>query len=234
MATSDDGENGYIFIKRGLKTINDNIIIKSNLYNQDLISFIKPYKNLDTFIDLVLKDKKYYYKFLNIINNMPLNCGTFYCGLKIRYDGTILNCQTHLFDFNKNKLYSDEPVEIESKKALLDYNLYPNFITADNKEIQRIEYIYNTLTNYGGILNIELYVIILKYMASIGQVKSEYLNNDKLLLKHIFLLLYYVNCPYSCQLKTGSTFLRHPGFFRFYFNGIADLMEEIFDEQLRK
>lgn len=232
MATSDDGEHAATFMKRALRIAQkNNIILNALQLREDVYKYLDN-KSLDDWAELVLNDKKHLNEFFKFLNNTPYGCGTLYNNLKLMYDGIALNCQTHLFDLNKQFLYGDEPVEISSKEALINSGHYINLITASQEELDKIFYIYKTFCYYTCPTFVEHYMIMLKYLAIAGQIDKKYLLNKKLLLKHILLLLLKSCCPYAQQLKTGSLFLLHSGFFRFYFNGIADIIEEEFNNDI--
>lgn len=226
MATSDDGEHAATFMKRALRIAQkNNIILNALQLREDVYKYLDN-KSLDEWAELVLNDKKHLNEFFKFLNNTPYGCGTLYNNLKLIYDGTALNCQTHLFDLNKQFLYADEPVEKESKLALIDHGHYINILTAPQEELNKILYIYKTFTYDACAIVVEHYMIMLKYLAIAGQIDKKYATNKKLLLKHILIFFLRSRCLYAEQLKTGSMFLMHSGFFRFYFNGIADIIEE--------
>lgn len=57
------------------------------------------------------------------------------------------------------------------------------------------------------------------------QVHYSY-NNVEKAMAHAFMLTIFNCCSYNNQFKTGSIFLRHNGFIRFFCNGF---MDEIFE-----
>ena len=235
-ATSEDGQNVALFIKRAFQTAINNGILKE-LMSQSWITNILISKSMhitswEKYISLIWQDKKEFKNFIEKLTNISNGCGSIHSVLKIMYDGTVLNCQTHLFDLLQNELYGNNELEIESKQNSIKRNHYINFLNDTIDSINNILYVYNEYSHNTMLSLIEHYMIMLNNMAAIGQVDKKYYNNPQLLLKHIILLLRQISCPYANQLKTGSIFTYYPGFFRFYFNGLADIIEEVVNNEL--
>ena len=138
--------------------------------------------------------------------------------LLIISDGTVLNCS------NKNFTAIEKSPFINKFKQ----NLY----NKTDEELQKMLNIFDQ-SNLSWNLMIEHIMINMLQLSKIGQIDKKYSNNNMLLFKHAFLALTMPQDYYSNLLSSSNIYLHNTGYFKFFFNGYMDLLENQYDRMLK-
>ena len=234
-ATQKDGEALATFTRTSYNLYPINPIIDQLLdrHNLDLPN-LKKVHSLDECVERIIKDEKYRNDIFRDINNQGITCGTGVHTLKVMYDGTLLNCQNNMYILNKTYIKNDKTVRAESKISLNEHNTFINLIKDSDEKIINYYRMYLTAFCKNTPFQIAYFTSVLKYLSAIGQVDRRYSKDKKLLLKHILVMLLQETCPYNNQMVTGSIFLKHEGFFKLYFNGMAEWYEFALNQKLQE
>lgn len=176
--------------------------------------------NFQDAIALAVKDSRFKRDLFNLINPM-LYCGNGVGELKIMYDGTLINCQNHIFDRNIDDLPKDDKLETNVKRGLATHHYFINPLTATQKEIQDyFEYFEVCKFNSFNFI-VTSTITLLEGLVKTQQVDSSYDDQFKL-IEHAILASAINCCSFNNQMMSGSVYLRHTGFLRFYCNGFLD------------
>ena len=175
---------------------------------------------------------------------MPMKISNF-CGnnrteLKVMWDGTLINCQNHMFETNPEDIPNDGTLinQIKIAKAKSDYFLNP--LTASDEQINKTIWLFDMCNREGFLFTYNNLVNMMYLMAKFHQIDGSYRTDHEKLLRHAFLLASVYSCSYNNIVKTGNTLLRSTGYIRTYCNGALDLIEKylhekmIEDEEFRK
>ena len=177
-----------------------------------------PYSNL--FLQIMKRNKikscdDFIKLFINNTNNIASKIiqdlyDSFICDINISslvllQDGRLANCQ--------NLFFND------------DINIY------NNNNINMIFNITNQLhNNWYFMLEQMMYQIY--YLSKFKQINPKYAENNFLIFKYAFLGLTIQQCYYDNLISTGDIFLQGQGFFKFFYNGYIELLEEQYDRML--
>jgi organic radical activating enzyme len=177
--------------------------------------------NLDQGIDLMSQDSMFKLDFLNQLNP-SLYCGNGVSELKIMYDGTLINCQNHIYEQNADLIPNDGTLANSVKRALAQHNYFINPLTeTDRKVIDKYFDMFRCCKFHSLPLLYKTTVTTMLYLVNTRQISESYFDERKL-YKHALILAINGACSYNNQIMTSSLFMRHSGYIRFMCNGFLD------------
>lgn len=171
-------------------------------------------------IELAVKDTRFKRDLFNLINPL-LYCANGVGELKIMYDGTLINCQNHIFDRNVEDLPDNDLLETNVKKELATHHYFINPLTATEKEIQDYFEFFETCKFNSFHFMATSTIILMEGLLHTQQIDPSYGDHFKL-IEHAILAAAINCCSFNNQMMSGSILLRHTGFLRFYCNGFMD------------
>lgn len=208
-------------------------IIPNDPYAEVLTSSVAAFENISsafrgqgekTLLDTLhrcAKDPIFKAKFFRLVNPI-LYCGNGVGELKIMYDGTLVNCQNHIYETDINYLPKDNhDMKTNVKRALASHKYFVNPLKDSDKDIQKYFYFFETCKFESFEFIYKTTMTTMQYLAATNQIDSSYRNHEKLAV-HSFIIAVMNCCSYNNQMMTGSVFLRHSGFMRFLCNGYLD------------
>lgn len=187
------------------------------------------YKNFNDFVD----------SFINCDLDHPYHKNAITCSaslgeLKIMYDGTILQCQNLMFDTKMDIKLIKNNVNDWGRYYFLNKGQKINGLTSSDEEINTYFQYMRDLQSPSRILFTMSSIYNLMFLlVRLGQINSSYYDNEKI-KRHSLLLTRILNCPYNCQVLSGSTFLRQSGEIRQFCNGLLDKIEQVINETMEK
>ena len=161
-----------------------------------------------------------------------LYCGTNKFTIKLMYDGTMITCQNNIFDKDINYITAIDDNAMTIKKAWITHHHFINPFVDDDETIFNNLDMFSTMQTDGWRFLLEHYIITMYYLSLAGQIDPKYSKDEYILVKHALMLLKYNQCQYNNYIETGSAYCRGNGFFRMFFNGYADLLEDEYNRQI--
>lgn len=138
------------------------------------------------------------------------------------YDGTLCNCQNHIYDIDAKYLQDNGDIESAVKHSLATHKYFINPLTASDEDICRYFHLFYTCKYNCLEFMIKNTATLMKYLISTRQIDKSYANDMLKTIKHSFLISMFNCCSYNNQITTGSIYLRHLGFLRALCNGFLD------------
>ena len=166
----------------------------------------------------------------SILQNMNY-CGNNRSELKIMWDGTLVNCQNHMFELHPEDLVNDGSVTSQAKIERAKQGYFLNPLTASDEEIDKNLSLFKKCNQNGFIFTYNEVLNLMYLLAKSKQIDSSYLYDKDKCMRHAFILTMIFACSYNNIIKTGSTLLRTTGYIRTYCNGAIDLIEKRMMEQ---
>lgn len=185
--------------------------------------------NLNDAIELMIQDPIYKRELFEKINPICY-CGTGIGELKMMYDGTLINCQNHIYDLDLNSLPKEHNIEALEKRELVKHHYFANPLTSTPQELQRYFYLFNTANFQSLDFMFHEVVMIMKILLLTHQIDDSYRNEFKL-IKHSLLIAMFNTCSYNQQMMTGSIFLHPISDVRLYANGYLDCEIESYNKE---
>lgn len=185
--------------------------------------------SLDDLLELMVNDEKAMRDVFDEMNYM-LYCGNGVGELKIMYDGTLVNCQNHIYDTDINYLPKDTDLKSSVKRSLATHGYFVNPLKDSEYDLTKYFTLFNSCKHSCLQFLFKTTISSMQYLTWTHQIDESYYNTDKL-IKHAFLISLFNCCSYNNQMMTGSLFLRHSGFMRLLCNGFMDLAIEEFNKQ---
>ena len=71
------------------------------------------------------------------LSNSGMFCGNNVGELKIMYDGTLINCQNHIFEKDINNIPNDNSFENNVKRSLAEHHYFCNPLLDDDETINK-------------------------------------------------------------------------------------------------
>lgn len=187
--------------------------------------------NLNDAINLMIQDPVYKKELFKQINPICY-CGTGIGELKIMYDGTLVNCQNHIYDLDLNELPIEHSVEALTKRELVKHKYFVNPLTDSEKELERYFYIFDTINFHSLDFMFHEIIMIMKILLFTRQIDDSYKDELKL-IKHSLLIAIFNTCSYNQQIMTGSICLHPMSDVRLYANGYLDCEIESYNKNKR-
>lgn len=153
--------------------------------------------------------------------NPELFCGNGVSEVKIMYDGTLVNCQNHIYETDANFIKDEGDLASSVKKALATHNYFINPLTASDYEMRKYFHLFNSCKFHSLEFIFKTTLTSMQYLVLTNQIDKSY-NNIHKLVSHAFLVSLLNVCSYNNQIMTGSLFLRNSGFLRLLCNGFMD------------
>lgn len=186
-------------------------------------------KNLTDMFNFMTEDHLLRRQFFNDLNPLCY-CGNGVGELKIMYDGTLINCQNHIYDQNLNMLPTEDKLENHVKKSLLQKHYFVNPLKDDAETIEKYFYTFYTCKFQCLETIFRTNITTMEALLHAGQIHPSYHDQMKL-MKHALLLTIINCCSYNNQMMAGSLFLRHSGFLRLMCNGYFDYHLMMFNNE---
>lgn len=171
-------------------------------------------------------------------NNSAFSYHTDFCGailhdLKVTYDGKSVICQNMIPDFNLQVDPLEPSMEEWAIKNMVDNYAITNFLTGTDEELDKTIYWAATL-NRNNCYNFYLNTVanFMYLLASAGQISNTYLQDEKKLIRHAFILSVIGVCYYNNMIETGSNIIYSLSLLRNYCNGLMDILEEHINRDL--
>lgn len=165
------------------------------------------------------------FKDLNKFISKLLYCGNGYSELKIMYDGTLANCQNHIYETDSKFIKNDSSIANATKKSLAEHHYFINPLTDDYLTIIKYFELFHSAKEESFLLEFSHVLTLMYWLLQANQIDNSYQNFDKM-LEHAFLLTIIHACSYNYYIQTGSMFVKDTGLIRFFCNGF---MDEIFN-----
>lgn len=182
--------------------------------------------NCTSVIDLIAKmqaDINLRHLVFNKLNPM-MYCGNGVGEIKIMYDGTLVNCQNHIFETDAEFLNPEaDEFEDNVKRQLATHHYFINPLKDEDKIIEQYFNLFHAVKHCSIEFSYRSIITLMLLLARIGQIDESYLNYDKV-KEHALIATIYNSCSYNNQMMTGSIFLKHTGYLRLVCNGFFDKM----------
>lgn len=242
-ATTQDGINFDNFIKM-VNTVKKRgkYPLTLNINDEDFVMALCGYGGDDLYENISIGKYKnfndFINKFLSLEKDHPYMFNSATCSasvgdLKIMYDGTFLQCQNLMFDTKMDINLLGDTVSEWSRYYLLNKGQLVNGITSSDEELNKYFYYINQLQGSSRMFATINSLCNLIYLCSInGQIDPSYKDDKSKIKRHAFILSRILNCPYNCQVLTGSTFLRQIGEIRQFCNGALDRVDKIINNTI--
>ena len=188
--------------------------------------------DLNTY-DFIL-DKIYQQSDTNYLKKVSHSgCGFNYYQLKIRYDGTLVNCQNCILGLGEDSELEEKDLEHTIQKYRIKKNCYPNVLTDSDEELSNYFYQVKLLQEQSYILFYSQTVNLLLLLLETKQIDESYRDFNKL-LKHAYYVSNWNLCSANNIIETGSVIGRTLGRCRFGCNGFLDIVEKYYDKKFLK
>ena len=162
--------------------------------------------------------------------NPILFCGNGVAELKFMYDGTLCNCQNHIYDTDVNFLKDNGDIESAVKHSLATHKYFINPLVDSDEDLCKYFHLFYTCKYSCLEFMWKNVLTLMQYLIATRQVDVSYAGDLMKVLKHGLLLALFNCCSYNNQVTSGSIFLRHLGFMRVMCNGFLDKVLGHFDE----
>lgn len=183
---------------------------------------------MDELLLLMANDEKIRHEVLDKLNYL-LYCGNGVGELKIMYDGTLVNCQNHIYDTQIEYLPNETDLMSSVKRSLATHKYFVNPLKDSDYDLQKYFSLFNSCKHSCLEFIFRTSITTMQYLLWTHQIDASYYNTDKL-TKHALLVSMFNCCSYNNQMMTGSLFLRHSGFMRLLCNGFIDLAIEEYNK----
>lgn len=184
-------------------------------------------ESLDELIDAIMQDPFMKRDVFEALNN-HLYCGNGWGELKIMYDGTLVNCQNHIFETQEEFINDPDERILNVKKALASHNYFVNGITASEAELDKYYKLFYNGKHTSFEFTFKNVLMLMKMLSIVGQIDESYYDYRKM-VKHAMLIAIMGCCSYNNFIMTGSLFMRHTGYIRLLANGYLDYVIEDFN-----
>lgn len=238
-ATQQEGRELTEFIQKSLL-----------LYNNFKRSSLNPQRILDMYakwqsrsIETVFKMHEnildmYNFEYDRICDNgfigSNLGCSVGTNDIKMRYDGTLLYCQSLIFSLNEQNLNTfNNDITYDFQKLQLKYNYSPNLLTSPYEDIVKFTERFNVRYNYSYNFIITNIINLMYILLKNHQIDESYKDPEKM-LRHAIYLVRISQCWYDHISETGSMHGRTFGTIRLYCNGFLDLIEQYLKSETEK
>lgn len=162
--------------------------------------------------------------------NMALYCGNGVAELKFLWDGTLVNCQNHIYETKADLLPIDNNDLVASvKRSLALHDYFINPLTATDYELDRYFDLFHSCKYSSFEFVYRTTITLMQFLVETGQIDESYKNTEKL-LAHALIVSTLNCCSYNNQVTTGSLFVRPTGFIRLWCNGHLDNVCEHFNK----
>lgn len=178
------------------------------------------FRDLDQAIEIIMKDPIIRNSFYKRLNQIPY-CGNGVGELKIMWDGTLINCQNHMFETNAELIHDKNELAEAVKKGLATHKFFVNGITDSDEDLDKYFALFDIAKNTSFEFTLQNTIMLMKFLSITGQIDESYKDHYKL-VKHAFLVAVIGCCEYNNYVMTGSFFMRHTGYIRFVCNGYLD------------
>ena len=182
------------------------------------------FNNLDECLDEIIKNPALRNDIYNSFNHI-LYCGNGNAELKIMWDGTLVNCQNHMFETKADLIHDTNELSGAVKKGLATHNYFVNGLTASEQDLDKYFSLFFNCKNTSFDFTFQNVVTLMNFLVITNQIDPSYRDRRKL-VKHSLLLTIVGCCSYNNQVMTGSIFMRHTGYLRLLCNGFLDLAIE--------
>lgn len=168
-------------------------------------------------------------RFLTSLSDVPY-CGNGVHELKIMYDGTLINCQNHIYDTDVQYLPEATDIKSGTRRALATHHYFANALTDSDEILERYFMLFNSCKHSSLDFMWQTNITTMMFLAETNQIDKSYHDPIKL-IKHALIAAMLNCCSYNNQVMTGSIFLRHPGFIRILCNGYLDEIIQAFSNR---
>lgn len=155
--------------------------------------------------------------------SQELDCGFNTHALKIRYDGTLIHCQSAILGFDADVLKERDGHDYQIQRRRIIKGFYPNIITDSDEIIDKYLYectLQNQFSFPAAFAQASNLFINLLYA---DQVDSKYFDRTEF-LKCIYHLMFTTSCPHNSMMQTGTLYGKYAGNMRFLCNGFMDII----------
>lgn len=187
------------------------------------LSIIAPNESLDSFIQRIIASENIEQS-LNKVFNSLLYCGSNTKELKLLYDGTLINCQNHIYEKDVEFLLDDSTIQSGVKKDLATHHYFCNPLKDSENVVSNMLSLFETTNEHSFISIWHSTMALMAWLRSAKQIDESY-EDDFKLIKHSFLLTLMNCCPYNQWMETGSSMLKSTSYIRLWANGALDLAE---------
>lgn len=164
--------------------------------------------------------------------NFAIFCGNGTGEMKIMWDGTLCNCQNHIYDMDVKYLpYDTNKFEDCVKHSLATHKYFVNPLKDSDEDIDKWFALFEACKTSCLEFTFRSVVTMMQFMVELGQIDESYRDMRKL-VNHAFYVALMNCCSYNNQIMTGSIFTRPTGFIRLFCNGHLDNMIHKFNKQM--
>lgn len=189
----------------------------------------KDIDSIEEILPIVLsgyKDKEQVERFSN-----QLFCGANNGALKIMYDGTLLPCQNHMYELNKENIVDNNDIISGVKKSLPEHNTFINVLTDSDEKIMSNLSTYKAFKENSYYFTFTTTLSLMYYLLLSNQIDQSYKTDAKKFLLHAAILSGIHQCSYNNLIVTGSAMTKHTGMIRLYCNGYLDYVVNYYRER---
>lgn len=186
------------------------------------------FENLDQCLDAIIENPVLRNDIYNQFNHI-LYCGNGNAELKFLWNGTLINCQNHMFETDVNLIHDTNELANAVKKGLATHNYFVNGLTASEQDLDKYFSLFYACKNTSFEFTVQNVVTLMNFLVITNQIDPSYRDRRKL-VKHSIILAIIGCCSYNNQVMTGSIFMRHTGYLRLMCNGFLDLAIEEYNE----
>ncbi|MCR4661201.1 MAG: hypothetical protein K5765_04265 [Clostridia bacterium] len=194
------------------------------------------YQNFDELLNRITDDTIARKEFFKRVNP-ALWCGNGVGELKIRYDGTLVNCQNHMYDLDLSEFtpefFKTKTLINYEKQNLVKHHYFINLLTDSNEQIIKYFDLFNTMKFESLEFIFRNTLTLLSALWQCQQIDPSYEDIRKR-VKHSILLAVIGCCSYNNQITTASLYVRHTGYLRMYCNGFLEQCLNAYNNMMGK
>ena len=177
--------------------------------------------NMRELVNAISQDERLKRDLFRVLNDR-VYCSNGVGELKFLWDGTLVNCQNHIYETNPEFLPVDNNDLVASvKRSLALHGYFVNPLTATDYELDKYFDLFNTCKHSSFEFIFRTTVTFMQFLVELNQIDESYYDTDKL-VAHALILATIHCCSYNNQITTGSIFARPTGFIRLFCNGHLD------------
>lgn len=159
-----------------------------------------------------------------------MGCNYSYHSLKIRYDGTLMHCQSAIMGLTEDEIIDKTGLSYDAQRQKIIHGFYPNIITDSDEVISNYLYQVELYSEQSFPLAFSQAVNLMLLLLQAEQIDKNYINNIDKFLWHSFIMSLHNGCPWNNMIENGSILGRSTGRMRFLCNGFLDLCDPLYQK----
>ena len=156
----------------------------------------------------------------NLCSN--LFCGNNHTELKIMYDGTLCNCQNHIFEIESKNIKEEDTLMYNVKQGLATHKYFVNPLKDNEDDVRRSFRMFKAAKENSFYYTYQQVISLMYFLAQANQIDCSYKYDLNKLLTHAIVITHLHQCSYNNQMMSGSIFNKYSGMIRLFCNGLLD------------